>query len=152
MGSIARSVALAASALLLTLGFCGCVEKSGLWGAKSTASQSPQEPRVTPPSPPPVPYRLVARASGPTIEFTIVNDGESDLRVSPKDFALIPSGTRRVVPYDPETVTIDVPSSVPAKGRISGRAMFKEFPTPTGHRLVFKPDQHGTYADIIGLF
>jgi hypothetical protein len=66
------------------------------------------------------------------------------------NFALIPNGTRQIVPYDPMTATIEAPSRVAPGETIMGRAIFKEFPVPEGHRLVFKPDAKGVYAVIHG--
>jgi hypothetical protein len=149
LSRLVTGAAAAPLALMIAWLLVGCANMTAPFAKKQ--APPPTQPSATAEKPQ-VPYRLTARSSGPTVEFTIVNNGDTDIPVSPRDFALIPSGTRRVVPYNPENVTIDVPDRLPARGRISGRAIFKEFPTPTGHRLVFKPDGHGTFAPIIGLF
>lgn len=100
--------------------------------SSATASQSP--------------YVLNAGAMGPCISFTITNTSATDLPVAPEHFALIPKGTHRVVPYDTQSATVDVPSACPAGQTVSGRAIFKEFTNPVGSRLVFKPDGKGTFA------
>lgn len=84
-------------------------------------------------------YTLNADANGPCIDIAITNRAEHDIAVSPKDFALIPRGERRPVVYDPEVATIDVPSVVHAGETIHGRAIFSEFKSPVGNKLVFNP-------------
>ncbi len=152
---IATTTACAAVALVLA----ACATGSKMFD-KTTGAD-----RNAPPPPPPAgaaPAPVVASAASPTgyamtaesvgscINFSLTNTSAADLVVNPEHFALIPSGTRRVVPYDSQSATIDVPSTVPPGATVTGRAVFKEFSSPTGNKLVFKPDATGTYAVVGG--
>jgi hypothetical protein len=93
---------------------------------------------------------MSAQANGAFISVTITNTGNEDLQITPTDFAVIPRGTRQVVPYSAEGATIDMPRVVRPGETVQGRARFREFQNPAGDRLVFKPDGIGTYAEISG--
>ena len=109
----------------------------------------PAPPQNTmPPPAPAAPYMVTAEARGNCIEFAIRNTGTTDLVIQPTDFAVIPRGSRQVVPYEPTSATIDAPRSVRPGETARGRAMFRGFDNPEGSRLVFKPDSRGAYAVI----
>ena len=141
------SVSVALAALCLSLS--GCLGGgSFLPGKKEDKAPPPLEP--LPMVAQAVPYTISAQASGAFITVSVTNTGTADLQVSPADFAMIPQGTRRVVPYSPECATIDIPRSVAPGQTVQGRARFREFENPAGNRLVFKPDNRGTFAVISG--
>lgn len=131
------------AALLL---FSGCTA-SKPWFTKAGPAAVPP-PEVMQSAQPEAPYLLTAEAVGQCINFTLANTSQGDLTVEPANFALIPRGTRRVVPYDTENATIDVPPVIAPGQIVTGRAVFKQCPEPVGDRLVFKPDQIGTFATI----
>ncbi len=118
------------------------------------AEQFPQQPGTVPtatvPSSPKMPYSLTAEARGNCIEFAIRNTGDVDILIDPTNFAIIPSGSRQVYPYKPTLATIDVPASVRPGEVARGRAIFRNFDTPEGSRLVYKPDDRGSFALIKG--
>lgn len=97
-----------------------------------------------------VPYQLNACANGPMIEFKLTNTGATPIPLRREDFALVMTGSnRRVVPYNSRSATIELPGDTLAPGQtIQGRAVYKEFTEPAGKRLVYKPDEMGTYADV----
>jgi hypothetical protein len=141
----------AVSVCLVSLLLGGCATGGKIFAKKTNAAEVPPPPKDGPmPVLPSVPYQLTARCAGPCIDFEITNNGPGNLLVSPDNFAMIPRGTRRVVPYDSQSATIDCPSNVAAGQTVSGRAVFKEFGSPVGDRLVFKPDGQGTFAVIGG--
>lgn len=118
------------------------------------ADATPAPPDASQPGPaaPPAPYSISAIASGPLISFTIVNNDSRTLEIRPDQFALIPDGTRQVIPYEVSSATIEVAPSVGIGQSVQGRAMFREFATPAGGRLVFKPDDRGAYTVIRSAF
>lgn len=97
---------------------------------------------------PAAPYILTAEARGNCIEFAIRNTTTADIPIQPSHFAVIPRGSRQVVPYEPTSATIDAPRTVRPGETARGRAMFRGFDNPEGSRLVFKPDARGTFAVI----
>jgi len=133
-----------------------------LWGACSSITtpfsrtekpashgdRAPSEERIWDPTA--QPFLMAAEAKGNFIEFAITNQTDLEYRVSPTHFALIVQGTRQLVPYSPDVAAIDVPSTLPPRGTIHGRAIFYDFPAPEGHRLVFKPGNEATFAVIQG--
>ena len=116
------------------------------------AGQFPQQPETVTAAPisPKTPYSLTAEARGNCIEFAIRNNGDVDILIDPANFAIIPSGSRQVYPYKPTLATIDVPASVRPGEVARGRAIFRNFDTPEGSRLVYKPDNQGSFALIKG--
>lgn len=133
-----------------------CLSLSGCLGGGSFLPGKNTEP---PPLPPPEPslkasqaasYSVSAQASGSFIAISVTNTGTSDLQISPANFAMIPQGTRQVVPYSPESATIDIPRVAAPGQTVQGRARFRSFQNPAGNRLVFKPDATGTFAVISG--
>lgn len=95
-------------------------------------------------------YDLWASANGNCIHFAVKNTGTEDLALDPRDFAIIPRGTRQVVSYDPAIDSIDMPPAVAPGQTVFGRAMFGDLPAPRDNRLVFKPANCGvgTFAVI----
>jgi hypothetical protein len=116
------------------------------------AGQFPQQPDTLAAAAisPQTPYSLTAEARGNCIEFAIRNNGDVDILIDPANFAIIPSGSRQVYPYKPTLATIDVPASVRPGEVARGRAIFRNFDTPEGSRLVYKPDNQGSFALIKG--
>ena len=112
--------------------------------------QQPETSAAVPPISTKTPYSLTAEARGNCIEFAIRNSGDVDLIIDPSNFAIIPSGSRQVYPYKPTIATIDVPASVRPGEVARGRAIFRNFDTPEGSRLVYKPDNLGSFALIKG--
>ena len=117
-----------------------------MFGKKDAPPQPPGQP--APQLQPSASYSMTASASGSCIQFTITNNGSAPIDILPEQFAIIPAGTRRVIPYDPSCVTLEVCQRIAPGQTVAGRAVFKEFADPAGSRLVFKPDCQGTYADI----
>lgn len=106
--------------------------------AKEAADEKPRER---------APYVLNAEASGRCINFGITNTGPADLPLKASDFALIPKGTRRVVPYAPSGAAIEFQKASAKPGEtVRGRAVFNDFADPAGDKLVFKPDGIGTFT------
>jgi hypothetical protein len=97
-----------------------------------------------------VPYVVRAQSGGPYIDFSIFNMGTTDLEVKSEHFALIDPAGRNVTPYDKANAVIDLPQPAVVKPNetLHGRAIFNSEPSPIGKRLVFKPDNLGTFADI----
>lgn len=136
--------------------FGGCPGVSGLGMHKSV----PPTP-VPPPAPvvktvgaigtkmAEVPFVVMAQASGPCIDFSISNTGKDPIEIKPSNFAFIPAQTRRSVPSEPGSAVVEVPPSVAPGETVKGRAVFNEFPSPAGSRLVFKPDNRATFAVIL---
>ncbi len=112
------------------------------------AAPSPANPGAAPTQ---APYVLSAKSGGPFVEFSIYNLGDTEIPVTRDHFAIISPNTREVVPYSSDTTVIDLPQSGTVKPgeTIHGRAMFRNVTNPIGKRLVFKPDDVGTFADII---
>ncbi len=97
-----------------------------------------------------LPYSIQAANRGGFTEFTIHNHGEADLPVAPNDIAMLISGSRQQVHYDPREVLIDLPPDhkIPPGQSVTGRARYNEYSDPTGNRLVFNPggDPKGRFA------
>lgn len=97
-----------------------------------------------------LPYAIQASNRGAFTEFTIHNQGDSDLPVAPGDIAMLVSESRQQVHYDPREVLIDLPLDhrIPPGQSVTGRARYNAFPNPTGNRLVFNPgaDPKGRFA------
>lgn len=139
--------------LVATAVFSGCNQAN--W--TRTAEIAP--PAMVPPAPPAspttaptqAPYVLSAKSGGPFVEFSIYNLGDTEIPVNREHFAIISPNTREVVPYSSDTTVIDLPQTATVKPgeTIHGRAMFRNVANPVGKRLVFKPDDVGTFADII---
>jgi hypothetical protein len=133
----------------------GCKATQGLNNVGTAASQSANTQAAAQASAR-CPYALTAQCSGPMVQFSIQNLGQSDLQVENRDFALVvPGEKRKVVPYNKESVTVDLPANVVRPNeKLAGRVVFSDNPMPVGCRLVFKPygrpDDPGTYADIGG--
>jgi len=132
--------------LVLAIILSGCAGKLP-WKQNAQPATPPPGPTcATPPARPP--YSMEAYANGPCISFSIVNHGSEELTISPYHFALIPVGSRQVIPYSPETAAVDVPASVKPGKVVGGRAVFREHPTPARSKLVFKPPQGPIFAVI----
>lgn len=105
---------------------------------------------IPPQTNPAAPYVLSAESAGPYINFSIYNLGTTDLVIEKEDLAIISPDNRNIVPYTKTTAIIDLPQPAIVKpnSSINGRAIFKKINSPLGKRLVFKPDEVGTFADI----
>jgi hypothetical protein len=136
---------------MVTAALFGCARQNmnnvGLAASQPAASQ----PAPTPAAP----YQLTAQCSGPMVRFRLQNLSDSELQVQNKDFALVvPGQDRKVIPYNAENVSVDLPASVvPPHQTVEGRAVFNDNNMPNGCRLVFKPysrpSDPGTFAEII---
>jgi hypothetical protein len=145
----------------LVAGFTGCaarkgLENIGLAAARPAAAtnQPPAGQQTGATGAKSSPYALMAQCSGPMVQFKLQNLTGNDLQVQGKDFALVvPGDSRKVIPYEQQSVTVDLPKSVVGPNEtIEGRAVFSENTSPSGCRLVFKPysrpNDRGTYAQI----
>lgn len=154
---VRNSLLLSGAAALFVI--VGC--KAGTQWTKTPVNASASTPNAVstpPPVAPPVsapqaPYVLSAEAAGAYISFKLFNMGTTPLSVKKESFALLNPGdpsSRSVVPFDPHSTIIDIPQNavIQPNGTLQGRALFKEFNNPVGKRLVFKPDDTGTFADI----
>jgi hypothetical protein len=97
-----------------------------------------------------VPYVLSAQCAGPFVNFSVYNMGTTELEVKKDDFAILSPDSRQVTPYDKANSIIDLPQPAIVKpnGTLQGRIIFKQINSPMGKRLVYKPDEIGTFADI----
>lgn len=130
---------------------CGLKGHMPQFGTAATQPAPGTAATATAQAPPAAPYALAAQCAGPFVSFSLVNQGTAPLEVKREHFALVVPKTRKVVPYNQHSATIDLPKFELAPGeRLDGRAWFKEVPSPTGNRLVYKPDGQGTYADVVG--
>jgi hypothetical protein len=159
MKQLYTRVAMNVGCVAMALALAACATGSKMFDKTVGADQNappPPPPGAAGPAPivataaAPSAYSMTAQCVGPCINFSLTNTSPAEIVVNPEHFALIPSGTRRVVPYDSQSATIDVPATVPAGGTVTGRAVFKEFSSPSGHKLVYKPDATGTYAVVGG--
>lgn len=135
--------------------FSGCnSQTNNLFGQNNstlTPAAKPAEAPIPPAQPnPATPYVLSAQSAGPYIDFNIYNLGNTELVVSKDNFAILEPQNRRVIPYSKDNAIIDLPqpSVVPPNSSMNGRVIFKDVASPIGKRLVFKPDEIGTFADI----
>ncbi|MBX7247266.1 MAG: hypothetical protein K1X53_17355 [Candidatus Sumerlaeaceae bacterium] len=140
-------IATTVAGCVLLLCLPGCSSVGGMFGKKS--DKNPSADQTPPPPDGKEPYNLAAEANGQVINFAVANHTSTELPLAPESFALIPEGTRQVIPYDPANVTIDVAGSVSPGQTVMGRAIFRDFPNAMGSRLVFKPDNRGTFAQIL---
>ena len=149
---IAAAMLVGCSSSSSTSGLNPFKKKTDLPQPSVTAAQTLQPPdaSATAPPLPEIPYELTAEARGNCIEFAIRNSGDIDLLIDPSNFAIIPAGSRQVYPYKPTLATIDVPATVRPGEVARGRAIFRNFDTPEGSRLVYKPDNIGSFALIKG--
>lgn len=143
-----RLPVLAIAAGLVVLSACAALDL----GKRGHTADALPDSAASEPSPAASPFAMAAESSGNVITFAITNNSDREYAVSPYHFALIVQGTRRIVPYSPESATIDVPSRLGPGETIMGRAIFNEFPAPEGHKLVFKPGREATFAVITSKF
>lgn len=146
----------ATALILLTAAaiFSGCNQAQWSRTAQiAPPAMPPPAPSATNPAAAPTqaPYVLSAKSGGPFVEFSIYNLGDTEIPITRNHFAIISPNTREVTPYSSDTTVIDLPQSATVKPgeTIHGRAMFRNVANPIGKRLVFKPDDVGTFADII---
>lgn len=140
---------------VLATAFAGCNSQTNSLFGQNNSTLTPATNAAEAPLPPAqpnpaTPYVLSAQSAGPYIDFNIYNLGSTDLVVSKDNFAILEPQNRRVVPYSKDNAIIDLPqpSVVAPNSSMNGRVIFKEVASPIGKRLVFKPDEIGTYADI----
>lgn len=133
----------------------GCNQSRSLFQKPSNLNAPSPAGAQTAPGSQPVahpntPYVLSAKSAGSFIEFSIYNMGDKDLPVKREDFAVISPESREVTPYSRDGAVIDLPQPALVKpnSTMHGRAIFKSISNPLGQRLVFKPDDIGTFADI----
>jgi len=148
-----------AAALLATLTFAACSNNPGSPFRKPLTAAAPIAPGAGTAAPAPAsasapgpaaPYVLSAQSAGQFIDFTIYNLGSTDLEIKKEDFAILDQGSRDITPYDKSSAVIDLPQPAIIKPSaiLKGRAIFHKVASPAGRRLVFKPDNQGTFADI----
>ena len=138
------------AALFLTA--CGARQALSNIGSAATRPPVPAPntaPQAAPPTAP-CTYQVSAVASGPVVMFTVKNTGTQPLEIKRSDFALVvPGKNRRVIPFNDSVGTLDLQQGplMPSQ-TLQGRVIFKDVQTPAGHRLVYKPDDKGTFAII----
>jgi hypothetical protein len=142
---------LAAVAAAISMGGCGARQALDNIGFAATRSTAP--PQATPAAPAtaaPAPYELSATAHGPVVFFTLKNKGTVPLDVRREDFAMIiPGSNRRVIPFSDNIGTLDLKQGpLQPNETLQGRVIFQDINAPGGNRLVYKPDQTGTFARI----
>jgi hypothetical protein len=138
------------AALFLTA--CGARQALNNIGSAATRAPAPSQNAMAQTAPPSAPctYQVSAVASGPVVMFTVKNNGTQPLEIRRQDFALlVPGKNRRVIPFNESVGTLDLQQGplMPSQ-TLQGRVIFKDIQTPAGHRLVYKPDEKGTFAII----
>ena len=141
---------LAAGTLIAGCGARQAMNNIGFAATRSGNTPPPAQAPAQHPAPPPVPYELSAISSGPVVFFTLKNTGTQPLDIRREHFALVvPGKARRVIPFSDNGGTLDLKQGplMPSQ-TLQGRVIFQDVIAPAGNRLVYKPDQTGTFAII----
>ena len=138
--SVFGRFSIAALAVLIASGAAGCRSVADYFKPKKARDQ--EVVIRTPPNRAPAPLQngllLAAYAKGNLVSIILTNYTDSPVIAGPKCFAVIPAGTRQVIPFRIEEGEQMMPIKTLNKGEgIQGQLRFKKLKELVGGKLVY---------------